>query len=244
MKKLLLFGALVLVSLHAQSQTAPYAINQNHNGCCGGGATSGSSFLTFGAGQIDSIKVYNRSSQDYLSGNTISVFQGNTTSAGSLLHSEDAGAVHASFTQSEVMIRFASPVHVSAASTYTFYIEGFPTRYSGSNDYADGTYWSNLTEDTGEDLDFILYIGQITATGIDPATNGSENRLLYKSIDKVLEASASVPAGYELSLYDNNGNLLITVVGNKLNVSSFPQGLYVARLKTGNVIYTSKIVVQ
>ena len=245
MRKLLLCGALTFVSYYAQSQIAPYSISQNHNGCCGGGATSGSSFLTLGAGQVDSILVYNRSSQDYLSGNTISVFQGNTTSAGSLLHSEDAGVVHTSALQQEVMIRFIHPVHVTAATTYTFYINGFPTRYGGGNSYANGSYWADDVEHTDEELDFILYIGQITATGTENPVKEEDNMpILYKSTDKILEVSSTVPAGYELSLYDTNGNLVTKTIGNKLSLASFPQGLYVAKLKAGNVIYTNKIVVQ
>ncbi|MDB5255622.1 MAG: hypothetical protein JWM14_317 [Chitinophagaceae bacterium] len=245
MKRLLLCGVLAFVSWKANGQTAPYSINQNHNGCCGGGANSGSSFLTLGAGQIDSIKVYNRSSQDYLTGNVVSVFLGNTTNAASLLHSEDAGVVHTSGVQQEVMIRFTNPVHVAAATTYTFYIEGFPTRFdSGSNTYADGTYWTETGEHPTDEMDFILYIGEITTTGIDNATNQSENYILYRSVDKILEASAAVAPGYELSLYDGNGNLISSANNHKLILSGVPQGVYVARLKSGNVIYTSKIMVQ
>jgi hypothetical protein len=244
MKRLLLCGVLVLASWEASSQTVPYSINQNHNGCCGGGATSGSSFLTAGAGQIDSIKVYNRSSQDYLSGNVVSVFQGNTTNAASLIHSEDAGVVHTSGVQQEVMIRFANPVHVSASTTYTFYIEGFPTRFdSGSNTYADGTYWTETGEHTTDEMDFVLYIGQITVTGIDNAADKSGNYIVYRSVDKVLEVSSAIASGYELSLYDNKGNVISSTT-TKMNLSGVAQGIYIARLKSGNVIYTSKIAVQ
>lgn len=121
---------------------------------------AGSSLNEFGAGQIDSITIYPRHSQDYTA--TIKFFKGNGPNPDSLLFYTKfhcIGILDDQQGNDVKLIKLSTPVKVKKDSVYTFSIEGAAIRFSNVDVYSDGTYW-NLTgtKVKRSDADFIIYM--------------------------------------------------------------------------------------
>lgn len=241
MKKLLLTLVFPVIFLNSFCQTAPYVINQNHNGCCGGGAITGSSFKVFGAGQIDSIRIYPRHNQEYTS--TIKIFKGNGPNPDSLLATQSFEVVGTWNTQYEKLIKFTSPVVVKKDSVYTFYIEGTPIRYETFNYYADGSFWDNNGENLNKDVDFIIYIGTVTTTAISHDALNDEIVIQTNNNGRSLHVINS-NKNFQLKLYNTNGLLISEGVNNEVNLPALSEAVYILQLSSDKEYYTRKIYIK
>jgi hypothetical protein len=241
MKKISISLCLFLLVKLSLAQVAPYTI-QNSGGWIGGGLFAGSSFLTLGAGQIDSITVINRTSSTYAD-DTLYIFSGNTTNISSLIYKQSIGPVPGNY-GADVIMRLTNPVQVTAGTTYTFYVFGFPIQYGASDTYANGTYWDDSGEHTGSDLDFTMYIG--TSTGVTGIVNAvDENFILYKSAERKIEAVVQISGDCQLMLFDMQGNKIAFSADKQLTLpSAVTDGIYMVKLQSGNMVYTRKIYVR
>jgi len=223
------------------AQTAPYTID-NNNCSSGGGLYTGSSFLTLGEGQIDSIRVISRANTDYPN-DTLYIFSGNTTNPASQVYKQSIGPISAPL-NSLVMIRLKNPFHVNANSTYTFYIYGFPICY-GSNSYANGSYWDENGEKTIYDVNFNLYIGQVTVSGINTSTEINNNPIIYLGTDRKIKLNIQNNEESELVVVDLLGHIIITSKEKELTLpSTLSESFCLVKLQTKGQVYSQKIYVR
>lgn len=241
MKKLIINLLFLGLSISSIAQTAPYTID-NNNCSAGGGLYTGSSFITSGAGQIDSIRVITRASQDYPE-DTLYIFSGNTTNHASQIYKQSIGPISAPF-NSLVMLRLKNPVHVNASSTYTFYIFGFPICY-GSDSYANGSYWDEHGENTANDVNFNIYIGPVTVSGINTTTEITNNPISYSGTDKIIKINIQDNEESELVVVDLVGHVILSSKEKEVTLpSSLSESFCLVKLQTKGQVYSQKIYVR
>jgi hypothetical protein len=241
MKYLFIKIVLLFLPIFSIAQTAPYSID-NNNCSVGGSGYGGSSFLTLGAGQIDSIRVISRATTDYPN-DTLYIFAGNTTNSVSQIYKQSIGPISAP-SNSLVMIRLKNPLHVNASTTYTFIISGFPICF-GSDSYANGSYWNDQGEQTGSDVNFNLYIGQITVSGINSPTEITNNPIAYSAADRKIEVNVQENEESELVVVDLVGNIIISSKEKELTLpSTLTESFCLVKLQTKSQVYSQKIYVR
>ena len=241
MKKLLPL-LLLLACGQAMAQT-PYSINQNTNKSLGGDDNGmGSSFKTIGAAHLDSIDVIIRSGTS--STCRVYVYNGNTTSNGSLLRAETKSGVPVG-TEAIYRIRFSNSVSMAAASTYTFMVHDVPLRFDYANTYADGSLWTGAGfmpagEHAGSDLDFIAYFGAPIVTANEEATDGQAHFIYANRTITTKNFNAD-----EIIVHDLKGQAVASGKGESLTLSDgLTTGIYVVSLRKDKQVFTERIVVQ
>ncbi|MDB5272255.1 MAG: hypothetical protein JWO58_622 [Chitinophagaceae bacterium] len=243
MKKLLpSFILLAACSAQVLAQT-PYSINNDLNRSSGGDNNGmGSSFLTVGAGYLDSIDVIIRSGTNTSA--TVYVYEGNTNDAGALLHQETVSGIPTG-TEAYYRIHFANSVAVDAASTYTFMVYDVPLRFGYGDNYADGSMWTGqgfLTagEHTNADVDFVAYIGAQVITANADATDGEAHFLFADHTISTKNFAAD-----EILVHDLQGQQIAGGKGQSLVLSeATKEGLYIVSVRKDTQMYKAKIFVK
>lgn len=242
-KTLVLLSSLFVLTL-AQSQTAPYHINQNTGKCCGGNNKGmGSSFLTLGSGQIDSVIIYPRTAKNSYDG-TLYLYAGNGVNSENLIYEQPVNNVSGHL-DDPYTIRLSSPVKCEADSVYTLYFTGFALRYGNSDTYQDGTLWEEGIESTNKDLDFIIYVGEVpVSTSMTDPKNMLSPMVRYDaSSQSIVVSQNQIATDIKISVFNISGLLIKESNHPVTNVASIASGVYMVKVEEKNVVHSYKVVI-
>ncbi|HVD97425.1 MAG TPA: T9SS type A sorting domain-containing protein [Cytophagaceae bacterium] len=242
MKQLLLTFFLLSSFAFAKAQT-PYVINQNTGKSNGGDDNGmGSSFLTIGAGYLDSIEVIIRTG-GHTSGDFY-VYSGNTNNVASQIHHEVVSGIPTG-AELTYMIKPSANISLSASSTYTFMLFNAPLRFGYTDVYSGGSLWTGagfLTagEHSSYDLDFIAYIGPApVVTAVTAQEAAANNPFIYQDADHNIRLNNF--QADEITVSNLEGRRIASGKGDKISVPNFIEGIYIVSARKANQVYTTKI---